>query len=258
MKTRSILLVLFTCLLLSACELIEIAAPDGSVYFWITTDADTYVECSFAGGGCNGADFDHSGYDFVTVANSALSIKRSYVNFPKITFPAGTVIEEAYFEMYHSGKNEDGKSDEIQLDVNRVYTPWNAGSISYTNQPIQPGNGGAFQMKLKSQDWSGTSNIATLMQEAIPANQFEGFLVSLQSPNPGYEKGFYSGNHRSRTLSDLGLAPRLLMKVNLPDGSDASDVVIGPGHGDGSGGNYVGFRFRSGTNWPSDWNVAHQ
>lgn len=262
MKTQSLLSLIVIGAFVSSCDIIDLTniqtPASGYVYYWITTDADTYVECSFAGGACSGGDFDHSGYDFVTVAHSPLSIKRSYVNFPKVTFPPGTIIEEAYFEMFHSGKNEDGKSDEILMDVNRVRKTWNAGTLTYTNQPIPTGNGGEVQLKLESQDWSGTTNLSTQMQqELMGSSTFEGFLISLLSPNPGYEKGFYSGNHRSRTLNDLGLAPRLLLRVKLPDGFDTNDVIVGPGHIDGSGGNYVGFRFQTGSNWPSDWELAH-
>ncbi|HJW29657.1 MAG TPA: DNRLRE domain-containing protein, partial [Saprospiraceae bacterium] len=246
---------LLTCLLFSSCDLVtdvinQQQLGDGTVYYWITSDADTYVECTNTGGGCTGGDFDHSGYDFVTVAHSQTSIKRTYVNFPKVSFPPGTVIEEAYFEMYHSGKNEDGKRDDILLDVNRVHRDWNAGQLTYANQPIPTGNGGEVSMKLESQNWSGTTDIHTQMQDDLMGStNFQGFLVSIQSWDPVYEKGFYSGNHRSRTLTDLGLAPRLLLRVKLPDGYTTDNVTVGPGHADGNS-NYVGFRYRTGTGWP--------
>jgi hypothetical protein len=246
MKTILLFSLILLGSLFTGCDIIEDVIDiengtgAGTLYYWITTDADTYVECTFSGGGCSGGDFDHSGYDFITVANSQLSLKRAYVNFPGVQFPQGTVIEEAYFELYHSGKNEDGKTDDLQLDVNRVRTAWNAGTITYFNQPIQPGHGGEFQLKLESQNWSGTNNMAGAMQQDLGSPNFQGFLITYHNAVPGIEKGFHSGNHRSRTLNDLGLAPRLLLKVTLPSGFDSDDVLIGPGHGDGSGGNYIG------------------
>jgi hypothetical protein len=253
-----------TCLFLFSCEIVDDVVnvnqtAEGTVYYWITSDADTYVECVSIGGACNGSEIDHSGYDFITVGHNVNAIQRSYVNFPRPGFPPGTVIEEAYFELFHSGKNEDGKSDDILMDVHKVRSGWNAGQLTYTNQPIPVGGGGEFRMKLESQDWSGTENIGFDPEKEFgPAGIFEGFLVFISNYEPGYVKGFYSGNHKSRTLTDLGLAPRLLLKVTLPSGTSTNDVTFDAVHADGKGGGYFGFRFRQGLDWPADWKLANR
>jgi hypothetical protein len=264
MKKTLLFLAGISCLFLSSCDIVddiitinETAA--GTVYFWISSDADTYVECVNTGGACNGSTIDHSGYDFITAGSSVLAIQRSYVNFPRPTFPPGTVIEEAYFELFHSGKNEDGKRDDILVDVHKVRTPWNAGQLTYSNQPIQTGSGGGeFHIRLESQDWSGTENIGfDIPKELGPAGNFNGFLIFMANHEPGYMKGFYSGNHKSRTLSDLGFAPRLLLKVTLPEGTTTDDVKFESLHSDGNGGGYFGYRFRQSSGWPGEWKVAH-
>jgi len=249
-------------LLFSGCDLVNDLGQNqpfnSEVYYWISSDADTFVECNTQSGGCSGDSTDHSGFDFLSVTHNENSIKRSYINFPKITFPQGTEIQEAYFELFHNAKNEDGKSDDILIDVNRVHINWNAGTIRYSNQPIPTGNGAEFNMKMKSQNWCGTINISTEMQtDLMGVSDFQGFLVSIQNFFPGYEKGFCSGNHRSHTLTDLGLAPRLLLRVKLPNGQTNNDVLIGPGHTDGSGTNFIGYRFQTGNSWPVDWKPAH-
>jgi hypothetical protein len=263
MKKCALFLTLLCCILYSSCDLVNdvvnTQVSSGTLFYWISSDADTYVECSNTTGACTGGEVDHSGYDFVAVSHTPNDIKRAYINFPKPAFPPGTVINEAYFELYHSGKNEDGKRDDILLDVNRVHKDWNAGLVTYANQPIPTGNGGEFYMKLESQNWSGTTDIGTQMQQDIITNDdFNGFLVSIQSFDPGYDKGFHSPQTRTRTLTDLGLAPRLLLRVTLPAGFTTNDVQFNTTHTDGLGGSYVGFRFRSGGSWPADWKLANQ
>ncbi len=262
MKSKLFFLPVICCLTLASCDIIDEAVQvdktaTGTVYYWISSDADTYVECLTIAGGCSGGDIDHSGYDFVAVAHTSSEIRRAYVNFPQPSFPSGTVVEEAYFELYNIQKNNDGKSDDILLDVNRVHKDWNAGQITYSNQPILTGNGAEFNMKMRSQNWCGTIDIGSFMQQdLLTASNFNGFLVSIQSYEPGYDKGFCSGNHKSRTLTDLGLAPRLLLKVKLPAGFTTDDVQFTKTHADGQGGSYVGFRFRQGADWPADWKLA--
>ena len=263
MKSCTLLLAMLTTLALGSCELIDIAQdPDrasGTVYYWISTDADTYVECIGVVGPCQSFDVDRSGSDGLVVAHTASVIKRTYVNFPKPAFPPGTKIEEAYFELYHSGKNEDGKTDNIQLSVTRVRNAWSAGQLRYVNQPVPVESGGEFRMRLESQAWSGTQNIGFDMnQDLIDGSTLEGFVVFISPFEPGYEKGFYSGNHTSRTLGDLGFAPRLLLKVTLPEGMSTDDVTFPGLHTDGSAGSFFGIEFRNSSNWPADWDIAIQ
>lgn len=263
MKSCAFFLACLSGLLIASCDLVtEITdttsgRSSGTVYYWISSDADTYVECISVVGPCASFDADRSGSDGLVVASNHFGVKRTYVNFPKPVFPAGTVIEEAYFELYHSGKNEDGKTDDIELKVTRVRDTWNAGTVRYENQPVPVESGGEFGIDLESQDWSGTQDIHFAMQRnLIEGDPFQGFVVFLSSPEPGYEKGFYSGNHSSRTLGDLGFAPRLLLKVTLPQGTTTDDVTFPELHADGSGGSFFGIEFRNTADWPADWDIA--
>lgn len=232
----------------------------GTVYLWIASDADSYVVCNKAGTGpCQSFDVDYSGSNTLVVAHNAFSVKRTYVNFPMPVFPEGTNVEEAYFELYHSGKNEDGKTDDIMIDVARVMSAWSASNVRYENQPVPTGPYGEFQIRLRSQDWSGSSNIFHAMNEAIaPGSNFEGFAAFISNYEPGYEKGFYSGNHDSFTLGDLGLAPRLLMKITLPDGNTTNDIDFSAAnvHPDNAGSRRFGYFIRTGGNWPAEWDIA--
>jgi len=261
MKSCVFILTGLSLLFVASCDLIETVtvadSASGTVYYWISSDADSYVECISSVGPCQSFDVDRSGSDGLVAAHNAFGVKRTYVNFPTPEFPAGTKIEEAYFELYHSGKNEDGKTDNISLDVTRVRQSWNAGQLRYANQPVQTGSGGEFQLRLESQTWSGTQNISFAMQQDLVGNSgFQGFVAFISGFEPGYEKGFYSGNHSSRTLSDLGFAPRLLLKVTLPAGSTTNDVNFQTVHPDGSGGSFLGFQFRTGNDWPAAWDLA--
>lgn len=244
----------------ASCDLVETISTSTSntYYLWLSADADTYVECFVGpGGGCAGGDINHAGSQQLVSAAVGGTRKRIYVNFPKPSFPQGTVIEEAYFELYHSGKNEDGKSDNISLNVTRVPITWTASEVTYNDQPLEPGNFGEFYLKLESQAWSGSDNIAYAMSQAYLESQpFEGFAVDIPRPEPGYEKGFYSSNHPSNSLGDPGFAPRMLMKVTLPEGAVVSDIQLRDFNSDSAGSQIFSFLFRNGNQWPSDWEIA--
>ncbi len=240
-----------------ATDLLDLEEASGTVYYWLASDADTYVECLNIVAPCAGEQIDRSTNPGLVVAHTPGVIKRSYINFPMPIFPDGTVIEEAYLELYHSGTNEDGKSDDINLSVTRVKPIWNAATMTFQNQPIPVESGEEFKMDLKSDDWSGTSNMAFSLQKDIVENRdLEGFVVFIRNKEPGYEKGFHSGNHSSRSLDNLGMGPRLMLKVTLPQGSSTSSVRFNNNHFDGSSGSFFGVQYRSGINWPADWDVA--
>ncbi len=259
MKTSKVLLPLIIMLSFCSCEIIDEIESSSTIrtaYYWIIADADTYVECVKAGGICVPVEANYAGRPLVT-AHNALGVKRSFVNFPLPDFPKGTVVDEAYFEMFHSGTREDGKTDDIFIDVNTIDEPWIADDVHYNNQPIQPGLTGLFQIKLKSAAWSGSSNIATLMNDRINApEQFHGFVAFIQRPEPGYEKGYYSNNDDSVFNDGLGRAPRILLKVTLPEGANANDIGFNDQHTDINGSRIFGSSARQVQDWPADWEVA--
>ena len=118
MKNLLFIFITISLVSLSSCDIfeqsIQTAGESGTVYFWLASDADTYVELV---GGTTPTQANNSGHDFLAVQHSVLGVKRTYVNFPLPSFPEGTEINEVYFEMFHSGQNEDGKTDDINIDV---------------------------------------------------------------------------------------------------------------------------------------------
>ena len=262
MKTFKLFFIATILIGFNSCDLIldeadiEEVIGNRIAYYWIMADADTYVECVKAGGACVPVEANYAGRPLVT-SHNALGIKRSYVDFPLPDFPQGTTVEEAYVELFHSGTNEDGKTDNISIDVTRVRTPWIADDVHYENQPVRTGGGGEFQIKLKSNNWSGTSDIAFAMnQEISNPSDFHGFVAFISRPEPGYEKGFYSNNDNSVIQDGLGQAPRLLLKVELPEGVSVNDIGFPERHTDANGSQVFGSRVRQTTDWPSDWQVA--
>lgn len=261
MKTLNYLFLFLLIPILTSCDLLEefdIEEVAGSrvAYYWIMADADTYVECVNAGGGCVPIEANYAGRPLVT-ATSVLGVKRSYLDFPLPDFPDGTTVQEAYVELYHSGTNEDGKSDDIFIDMTRVRTPWNANDIHYANQPVRTGNGGEFQLDLESNAWSGSSDIGFLMNQEIQnPTSFHGFVASIRGFEPGYEKGYYSNNDNSVINDGLGRAPRLLLKVELPSGVSVNEISFSERHDDVNGSRIFGTQVRQTANWPSDWQVA--
>ncbi len=234
----------------------------GTVYLWVGASKDALVSCG--GVGCPEANNNYGLMGFLTVAGWLRATKGAYVYFDMPLLPPGSVVEEAYFEMYHGGKNEDGKTDNVQIPVSRAAAPWSPRTITFANQPNKTAGLGETYLNLNSQDWSGTPNIMGIIRAwmANPATNF-GFVASWSpGKSPFIEKGFYSINDRSRTLTDMGLAPRLLLKVQLPDGYDSSsifmpaflpvghDLPTRPGQG------VTTMRSAGGPSWPDSWDVT--
>ena len=239
--------------------------PGQTVYLWIGADKDTYVSCGGPSLGCPERTWNFGGQSNLSVAGSEIALKRSYVHFTLPTLPVFTKIEEAYLELFHPGKNEDGKTDDILLPVAKCPFQWNPLTLTYENEPVPISTAeSSFKIKLRSQDWSGSENINVLMGEYFANPQdFLGFIVQWHYQTLGIEKGFYSNNHSSRTVSDLGLAPRLLVKLTLPEGKTVNDIILPsvlPADNDlgfSSGSNVLMVNFVSGgNNWPTSWNVA--
>ncbi|MCG6914303.1 DNRLRE domain-containing protein [bacterium BMS3Abin03] len=229
-----------------------------TVYLWISADKDTYVSKDE-----KERNFRQSSN--LSVAGSQIALKRSYVHFTLPTLPVSTKIEEAYLELYHSGKNEDGKTDDIMMPVAKCPFQWNPLTLTYEKEPTPISTSeGSFRIKLRSQDWSGSENINVLMGDYFANPQdFFGFIIQWHYQSLGIEKGFYSNNHISRTVSDLGLAPRLLVKLTLPDGKTVNDITLPsvlPADNDlnfNSGATVLMINsVTGGNNWPASWDVA--
>lgn len=251
--------------LLSGCTLLNKSnnqgMADGDVYFWISSDKDTYVSCGNPMQGCpeQNQSFGMSGQ--LVAAESDISIRKTYVHFTPPTFPAGAVVLEAYLELYHSGKNEDGNTDDLLLPVDTAAAPWSPNTLTYANQPNNSLFGSMTTLDLQSQAWSSTPDIAGLVEQWVDNPTINnGLVVYWYSTSQNAEKAFHSNNHTSRQAQDLGLAPRLLMKVNFAEGTSTADMTLGalpPDNDIDLGVNVLMVNYKSATEWPADWAVAH-
>ena len=202
----------------------------GTVFLWLGADMDAHVSCGRPGDGCPEGNTNYGLHGTLPVAGSILAIKRIYVHFSMPTFPAGSVLEEAWFEMFHPGTREDGMTDDVKIPVTIAAGPWLPRTITWNNQPNANTAGSISTIKLNSAEWSSTGNIRQTVGGWINDPDSNYGLVTFWNTNmnPGIEKGFYSINDIRRRLDDMGPTPRLLMRVRLPDGATSNDIVLPP------------------------------
>lgn len=266
--TLSLFLLLFAA---SSCKLkakIESIDPgevaEGTVFLWVSSDKDAYVSCGSAGTPCSESQLNFGKFGQLVVAKNGVALKKSYVHFGLPILPEGTVIEEAWFEMYHPGKNEDGKTDDILIPFATAAASWSPMLLNLDNEPnpqLTGGGGGVMTIHLNSQAWSGSGNISGLIKKWYDGTMSNyGFYIYWNLQNPGIEKGFYSNNDIRRKAMDLGLAPRLLIKIKLPDGKSTNDISLPPipaGNDlDFNGQEILMMRFSGGDDWPEVWKVT--
>jgi len=225
------LLVAPGCVRLNCCQqLPTVATVNGSgsewVFLWIAGYRDTSLDTALPNpaAGCDPE---------LRVGQFVESVRRTYVDFMLPQLPAGSQVTEAYLNLYHPARRGDGTTDNINISVQRTSDNWEAcpTPASLTFSP-----GFDFNLDLRSQDWSGSEDIHVLINDLI-ANPtgFEGFMLHhLSGGGIPVQKSFYSDNHQSRTRNDLGLSPRLLLRVQLPPGLDASAITLPqlPGNND--------------------------
>ena len=255
-------------LLWSGCNILKddatIVAPGGSgtVCYWIAADKDTYA--SFGRTGEEG-DLTFGQHGTLAVAVGPVGRKRIYLHFARPNFPAGSEILFAKMELFHPGKNEDGSSDDIELGVASIRTePWSPATLTWNNRPDRSTpHFEEFAIALRSQAWSGSGNIKSFIDDmfANPSAHY-GFMIGLRD---GFfanqiEKGFYANNDIRRKQNDLGLSPRLLLKVRLPAGKRINDVTMPFLPTDHDLGKLpmpvTMVRFAQSDGFPSDWNVS--
>lgn len=255
--------ILFSCIALLICsngcnQLTQATGADtsGTVCYWFSAVKDCYVSSATP-------DANHGLEGQIAVQEGVLERRLSYVDFSRAQFPEGTEFQYAKLELFHGGKNEDGTTDDVILNVGSVRTKdWTATTTTWNNRPdfnLQPASG--YSLFLRSQAWSGTQNIVSEVDSMFnhPERHF-GFEVSVGNTNVTMHKGFYSNNDISRTSSVLGKAPRLLVIVKLPSGKTTADVklpFLPTGHDLGRLTQPVTtVRFAAGNSFPAEWEVS--
>jgi hypothetical protein len=268
MKTTIITLAAaLAAVLWSGCDLFKdqaLAPPTASqtMCCWIAADKDTYA--SFGRTGEEG-DLNFGLHGTLPVAVGPVGRKRIYLNFARPNFPAGTEILFAKMELFHPGKNEDGTTDDIQIDVASIRTePWSPATLTWNNRPDRnTPHMAEFAIALRSQAWSGTGNIKGFIDDmfANPSTHY-GFMIGMADGffSNQIEKGFYGNNDIRRKQDDLGLSPRLLLKVRLPQGKTMNDVTLPFLPTDNDLGRIpkpvTMVRFVQTDEFPTDWNVS--
>ena len=225
----------------------------GTMYVWTGADMDATADITTP-------DVNWGGDGYNRVALATNKGKRSYIHFMIHNFPEGTTVLEAHMELYHGAKNEDGMTDDIDIPFQEAGAAWSAMEITWNNQPpFTPG--GSHTIDLISQSWSPSDDIAGIVQGYIddPSSHL-GVVVYWVNQALYIEKGFSSNNDISRTAASMGKAPRLLAKINLPDGKTIDDVTL-PGFPAGTDLDFPGeeilmFKYSSAADWPADWNVV--
>jgi hypothetical protein len=220
---------------------------------WIAADMDATVDSSMPD-----VNWGQDGYNRVALGGAT---KRSYIHFLIPNFPEGTDVTEAYVELYHGSKNEDGKTDDIEIPFQEASDTWSAPYIIWNNQPpFSPG--GTHTIDLRSQSWSASDDIEGVVQAYIddPASH-RGIVVYWSDVGFTMEKGFASNNDYRRTATEMGVSPRLLVKVKLPQGKTMADDVTLPPFPAGNdldfpGQQVVMLRYSAGSTWPESWEAV--
>lgn len=261
-----LLLTTFLALALGSCEQltspgsISTGVASDSVCLWLAADKDAFVSCGRTAS-CEEGDQNFGRHGTLVAAHWELGRKQTYMHFTIPTLPPGTEIIDAYIELYHSGRNEDGKRDDIDIPMMRAAAPWSPMTITWRNQPNTDPLTQVSYIRLRSQAWSGSPNVISLVRPWFerPADNYGMLLYWRSNLGLGIEKGFYSNNDIRRTQTDPGLAPRLLVRIKLPAGKTTNDITLPflPADTDLDQPRPVTtLLFRQGGTWPVDWNVA--
>ncbi len=248
---------------LTACSKTSTTGPGGGSLgdtwcLWIGADMDTYVSCGRSAG-CDEGDLNFGQHASLVVALWELAAKRTYIHFLIPNVPQGTEVLEAYLNLYHGGKNEDGHSDDVSTPFQEATEAWTPMELTWNNQPsFSPG--GRHYIDLKSQAWSGSDNISDMVRGYFDdPSSHKGIVVYWSNVAIPIEKGFYSNNYTGRKADDLGLSPRLLVKIKLPSGKTINDVTLPPLSADTdldfAGQQVLMMRYSPGSDWPEDWDA---
>lgn len=253
----------------SSCNLINQEDDEGdtgtengsTVFIWVGSDKDTYVSCGQSGPPCSEENINYGDSNMLVVARTGVALKKIYIHFGLPILPDGSTVEEAYFELYHPAMNEDGQTDDVNIPLARAAEAWSPLGVTFENEPNPQLTGAEYSINLNSRDWSGSPNIADIVRDWYdnPSSN-HGFYIYWDQLNPGIEKGFYSNNDVRRTADDLGLSPRLLLKVVLPSSQTSEAITLPAIPPDNDlafdGQEIVMARFRVADSWPEDWNVT--
>jgi len=220
--TRTVRLFVLLSIFISACTTSNAPTTVSTSPYalWIAAVSTTYISDAPTD---TGANFYLQGDCLIKLWDYPGNISHHVVSFVKFvlpSLPAGSTIDHAYVELYHGGQHEDGTTDTTQFWVSSVGVPFSFDTMTWNKSPD---HGHYFQppfpivCQLHSSDWCGTPDIADTVRPWFtnPASN-TGLRINLANIK-NYYKAFYSNRTLSRTDSTLGLAPRLLLLLHIPD-----------------------------------------
>jgi hypothetical protein len=239
MKQTLILFAALAAVLISGCKMptgpvvmTSSGAASGTVYMWIAPIVDTKIDADAPD--MNFYKAPDNTFARAHIPGTTAWYVKSFVKIQLPRLPEGTKIDEAYFEMFHSGTTEDGTTDNTSYHVSEVGVPWRADSITWKHSP----DGGTLSSglnvlsaRIHSNDWSGTEDISGIVKNWFAdSSKNNGFRIEL-GDNQNLYKSFYSnnsfiGSHNSdgRSDSTVGKAPRIVVKIELPAGKTTADI----------------------------------
>lgn len=213
---------IFLPLLVAGCNLtpIRILNPgtpvSGTVAIWVSAGQDTYISCGQTSA-CEEGGRNFGRDRTLAVAGTGIARKVAFVHFELPPLPAGTQILETYLELNHNAQQEDGQTDDVKITVSVPRAPWNAMTLTWNNNQNNPAYSAGYPVCLRSSAWSGSPDITADIRER---QSYDVFLSWPHPPAaPPIDKKFASVNDSSRNEDHPGLAPRLLIRAELPPGA---------------------------------------
>ena len=238
-----------------------------AMWIWLAADQDTSARCQAPG--CIGGDFPFGSDPDLLASTEPADLGRTYVQFTMPNLPTGSVIEEAYLELFQSGAV--GTFGQQTVSVVPVEDPWRPGTLTYNSQPRSfPGiNEFETTPSGNGSGWWTSPNLKVYADYKLANPQLNyGFVTTsvrdLSKPPGQQDTGivrFRSNNHSSRTVTTVGQAPRFVLRVTLPAGSTVADVTIpplAPGHDllTNPAGQSARALISEGPTVPTGWNVG--
>ncbi len=221
MKRLAFTVTILCSYLLSSCSSSNSPSTVGTtpVALWIAAASTTYISDAPTDTGTNMLLQGSLNIGLWDIPGIVSHHQVSFVKFVLPSLPPGSGIDHAYFEVYHGGQQEDGTTDNTQFWVSQIGVPFGFDTMTWNKSPDH-GRYNApptIVCQLHSKDWCGTHDIRDTIQNWFnnPASN-TGFRLNLASQS-NYYKSFYSNRDLSRTDSTLGLAPRLLILLHIPD-----------------------------------------
>ena len=251
----------------------EGSAEGEFAFVWLAAVKDADVRCTAPGcvdGGTRYGDLPALNLALADVMPPG--IQKTYVAFYLPQFPPGTEVVEAHLNLFEQSEQIPSAAPR---PVDLVPGPWDPMRVSYDRQPVPPGARaemvGEFAGFGARDTWRGTLARTSALVPAIEAHLADpasnhGFVIqNFPDPSGFYLRSFSSLNHPSRTASDMGQAPRLLLKLRLPEADpvlSAGTVVLPPLPPETDldetlpAGEVLVMRVAGGTDWPAEWRVA--